>query len=176
MRNQYSNNSKYHSGLFIPKNKDKVIKLNDKGGQIYRSSLEYKIMVWLDGKSDIVRWCSEYIVIPYQLTHFEGGDVKVKEHRYFTDFYYEMEMPDGELKKVVVEVKPHKEYQMVQDLNEGKLQIPDKGTKKLKNFEYSLKMAYQNKNKWENAIKWCNKKGYHFIIITEEHLKKMGIK
>ena len=43
-------------------------------------------------------------------------------------------------------IKPMKEYKMVQDLNEGRLNIPD-GLKKLKNFEYDLKMAYKNKNK-----------------------------
>ena len=81
----------------------------------------------------------------------------------------------GVLKQVVVEVKPYKEYKMVQDLNEGKLQVPEKGLKKLKNFEYDLKMAHKNKNKWETMIKWCNKKGYEFIIITEHHLKKFNV-
>jgi hypothetical protein len=68
-----------------------------------------------------------------------------------------------------------KEYKMVQDLNEGRLTVPDKGLKKLKNFEYDLKMAYKNKNKWETMINWCNKKGYEFIIITEQHLKKFNV-
>ena len=47
--------------------------------------------------------------------------------------------------------------------------------KKLKNFEYDLKMAYKNKQKWETMINWCNKKGYEFIIITEQHLKKFNL-
>jgi hypothetical protein len=82
---------------------------------------------------------------------------------------------DGSIKRVVVEVKPHKEYQMVLDLNEGKLNVPQNGLKKLKSFEYDLKMAQRNRDKWETMIKWCNKKGYEFIIITEHHLKKFGI-
>ena len=86
-----------------------------------------------------------------------------------------MRLDDGILKQVVVEVKPMKEYKMVQDLNEGRLTVPAKGLKKLKNFEYDLKMAYKNKNKWETMIAWCNKKGYDFIIITEEHLKKFNV-
>ena len=28
--------------------------------------------------------------IPYQLTEFKNGDVIVKEHSYFPDFYYEL--------------------------------------------------------------------------------------
>jgi hypothetical protein len=82
---------------------------------------------------------------------------------------------NGELKQIVAEVKPMKEYKMVQALNEGRLEVPDKGTKKLKNFEYDLKMAYKNKQKWETVIEWCNKKGYTFIIITEDHLKKFNV-
>ena len=102
-------------------------------------------------------------------------DTKVKEHCYYPDFYYEMRNSEGVLKQVVVEVKPFKEYKMVQDLNEGNLVVPENGMKKLKNFEYDLKMAYKNKNKWETMINWCNKKGYEFIIITEQHLKKFNL-
>ena len=47
------------------------------------------------------------------------------------DFYYEMRNSEGVLKQVVVEVKPFKEYKMVQDLNEGNLVVPENGMKKL---------------------------------------------
>jgi phosphopantetheine adenylyltransferase len=86
-----------------------------------------------------------------------------------------MQLADGSRKKVVVEVKPMKEYQLVIDLNEGKMNVPTNGLKKLKSFEYDLNMAYRNREKWKTMISWCNKKGYEFIIITELHLKKFGI-
>lgn len=175
MLNSKPNNSKYHGGNYIPKFKDKVLKLNTQGGVYYRSSWEKKIMSWLDHNKSVTKWGAECMRIPYQMTHYENGDVRVKEHSYFPDFYYEMRNSEGVLKQVVVEVKPYKEYKMVQDLNEGKLQVPEKGLKKLKNFEYDLKMAHKNKNKWETMIKWCNKKGYEFIIITEHHLKKFNV-
>ena len=175
MLNSKPNNSKYHGGNYIPKNKNKVIKLNTQGGLYYRSSWEQKIMIWLDLNSKITKWGAECLQIPYQMTHFENGDSKVKSHVYHVDFYYEMRTDDGVLRQVVVEVKPKKEYQMVLALTEGRLQVPEKGTKKLKNFEYDLKMAYKNKNKWETMISWCNKKGYDFIIITEDNLKKFSI-
>jgi len=123
----------------------------------------------------IIKWGAECMKIPYQMTHFDNGDMRVKEHCYYPDFYYEMRGEDGVLKQVVVEVKPMKEYKMVIALSEGKLEVPQKGTKKLKNFEYDLKMAYKNKNKWETMINWCNKKGYEFIIITEENLKRFNV-
>jgi hypothetical protein len=175
MLNSKPNNSKYHGGNYVPKNRDKVIKLNTQGGVYYRSSWEKKIMYWLDNKKEIIKWGAECLRIPYQMTHFDNGDMRVKEHSYYPDFYYEMRNKDGVLKQVVVEVKPMKEYKMVQLLKEGKLEVPEKGIKKLKSFEYDLKMAYKNKNKWETMIRWCDKKGYDFIIITEEHLKKLSV-
>lgn len=175
MLNSKPNNSKYHGGNYIPKNISKVVKLNTQGGVYYRSSWEKKIMHWLDYKKEIIKWGAECMRIPYQMTHFENGDMKIKEHSYFPDFYYEMRNKDGVLKQVVVEVKPMKDYKMVQALNEGRLEVPESGIKKLKNFEYDLKQAQRNREKWNSMIKWCDKKGFEFIIITEEHLKKFSI-
>lgn len=169
-----SNNKNYHQGNYVPKNKDKVLKLNNEGGVYYRSSWEQRIMLWLDVNENIIMWGAECMEIPYQQTHFENGDMKIKNHRYFPDFFYKMKMSDGSLKQVVVEVKPQKEYQAVLDLENGKMVVPE-GLKKLKNFEYDLKMAQKNRDKWQTMIKWCTKKGYEFIIITELTLKKFGI-
>lgn len=175
MINSKPNNKNYNQGNYIPKFKDKVIKLNAQGGVYFRSSWEKKIMTWLDHNESIVMWGAECLTIPYQLTHFENGDTRVKSHCYYPDFYYEMRNADGTSKKVVVEVKPQKEYQMVLDLINGQMNVPASGLKKLKGFEYDLKMAYKNKNKWETMIAWCNKKGYEFIIITELTMKKYKI-
>jgi hypothetical protein len=165
-----TNTGKYHQGNYIPKNKDKVHKLNNEGGIYFRSGLEKKFMTWLDNNENIITWGCEFLEIPYEMTHFEGGDMRIKKHRYYPDFYYKIKDGDN-IKTVVVEVKPKKEYEMVLALKEGKMEVPQKGTKKLKNFEYTLKTAYKNKQKWETMIKWCDKKGYHFIIVTEEQLK-----
>jgi hypothetical protein len=172
MLNSKPNNKKYHQGNYIPTNKDKVYKLNNEGGLYYRSGLEKKFMFWLDNNEKILIWGCESLEIPYEMTHFENGDSKIKRHRYYPDFYYKISEADGSIKDVVVEVKPQKEYEMVLLLNEGKLEVPENGLKKLKNFEYTLNMAYKNKSKWETMIKWCEMKGYSFIIITEKHLGK----
>ena len=172
MLNSKPNNKNYNQGNFIPTNKDKVYKLNNEGGLYYRSGLEKKFMFCLDNQENILIWGCENLEIPYEMTHFENGDVKIKRHRYYPDFYYKIRQPDGSIKDVVVEVKPQKEYDMVIKLNEGALNVPENGLKKLKSFEYDLKMAYKNKSKWETMIEWCNKKGYQFIIITEKHLGK----
>lgn len=173
MLNSKPNNKKYHQGNYIPKTKDKVYKLNNEGGLYYRSGLEKKFMVWLDNNENIIMWGCENLEIPYEMTHFEeNGDIKVKRHRYYPDFYYRIKNSDGSLKDVVVEVKPQKEYEMVLLLSEGKIDVNDGSLKKLKRQEYDVKMGYKNKCKWVTMIKWCNKKGYEFIIITEKHLGK----
>lgn len=170
MLNSRPNNKNYHQGNYTPNNKDKVIKLNALGGLFYRSGMELKVMKYLDFNENVIKWGAECLKIPYQMKHFDNGDVVLKEHCYYPDFYYELKI--GNITNIVVaEVKPMNEYKMVQDLLEGKLSIPVNGTKKLKNFEYSLKMAYKNKTKFETMINWCDKKGYKFIIITEETLK-----
>lgn len=166
-------NKNYHQGNFIPKNKDKVLKLNSEGGLYYRSGLEQKIMIWLDNKENIIQWGAECLEIPYQRTHIIKGEKKLKSHRYYPDFFYIIESDDGARKYVVVEAKSMKEYKNVILLKEKKMEVPKSGHKKLKNFEYDLKEAHKNMAKWEQMIKWCDKKGYEFIIITEQHLKKL---
>jgi len=174
MINSAPNNSKYIGGNYIPRNKNKIVKLNNKGGVFYRSSWEKRIMTWLDSNENVIRWGAECLRIPYQMKHFENGNSRIKEHCYYPDFYYELKTNSG-VKKIVSEVKPFKEYDMVVKLNEEKLTVPENGMKKLKNFEYDLKMAYKNKEKWETMIRWCELKGYEFQIITELTMKKYNI-
>jgi len=170
-----NNPGKYDQGNFIPKNKDKVVKLNDKGGVYYRSSWEKKVMYWLDNKSDIIRWGAECLRITYQVNVVKNGDIEIKTHSYFPDFYYELNTSNG-IKRVVVEVKPKKDYEDAILFDKGQFKIDEKlSLKKLKNLEYRFKTAQKNSEKWKTMIKWCDKKGYDFIIITEEHLKKFNV-
>ena len=177
MINSKPNNSNYHQGNYLPKNIEKVLKLNKEGGIYFRSRLEYRMMIFLDHSSRIKKWGAECISIPYQLTHYESnGDINLKKHTYYPDFYYELETDNGDVQKTVVEVKPQSEYDDVILLEQKKFQIPKEATmKKLRNLEYRLKMAQKNQKKWENMISYCNSKGWKFIVITEDTLKKFGI-
>jgi hypothetical protein len=159
-------NDRYRQGLFIPKNRDKLIKANSKGGVYYRSGLEHKMMIYLDNNESIKVWSSEYIKIPYEKTEWvnETKMWETSQHTYYPDFYYELVRSDGGISKVVAEVKPSSETR------EPKL--PNNPTaKQLKNFEYALKMWNKNLSKWKYMIEWCERKGFEFIIITEERLK-----
>lgn len=156
----------YKQGLFVPKNKEKLIKANSQGGVYYRSGLEHKMMIYLDNNESIRSWSSEYIKIPYEKTEYvnETQMWETTKHTYYPDFYYELVRSDGTVTKVVAEVKPSSETR--------EPKIPQNPTaKQLKNFEYALKMWNKNLSKWKYMIEWCERKGFEFIIITEERLK-----
>ena len=165
MLNSKPNNSQYHQGLYVPKNKDKVIKLNSQGGLFYRSGLEQKMMIYLDNNEKISMWGSENLKVPYTKTEWlsEAQEYKTSEHTYYPDFYYEMKREDGSVSKVVAEVKPYSET-----IEPVLKQNPT--AKQLKNFEYALKMYNKNLPKWSYMIDYCQRKGFEFIIITEKLL------
>lgn len=158
---------KYDQGLYVPKNKNKVIKLNNLGGLYYRSGLEKKMMIYLDNNGQIKNWGAEHITIYYTLKSYNAklNETTETEHRYFPDFYYELIRSDGSVVKVIAEVKP------VSDTRPPV--APSNPTpKKLKNYEYSLKMWNKNLTKWKYAIEYCKMKGFEFVIITDEQLNK----
>lgn len=157
---------KYKQGLYLPRNTNKVIKLNSQGGLYYRSGLEQKMMIYLDTNERIIHWGAEHIRVPYTKTEWvsETQEYKTTEHGYYPDFYYELQKSDGSVSRVVAEVKPSSET-MEPKLNEKPT------AKQLKNFEYSLKMYNKNLSKWKAMIEYCERKGFEFIIITEQHLK-----
>jgi len=160
-------NNKYHQGLYIPENKDKVIKLNGQGGIFFRSGLEKKLMIWLDRNPNIISYASEHIRIPYEKTDFnqKTQELQTTSHGYYPDFYYELKKSDGSISRVIAEVKPKSETM------EPKVPI-NPTSKQLKNLKYSLDMWNKNLSKWKAMIEYCERKGFEFIIITEDHLSK----
>jgi TnsA endonuclease N terminal len=158
---------KYKQGLYVPKNKEKLIKANSYGGVFYRSGLEQKMMIYLDSNENIKSWGAEHLRIPYEKTEYNNTthELETTVHSYFPDFYYELQRSDGTISRVVAEVKPSNETV------EPKLP-QDATAKQLKNFEYALKMWNKNLSKWKYMIEYCQRKGFEFIIITEQHLSK----
>lgn len=164
--------SKYHQGLFIPTNKDKVYKLNSKGGIYYRSSWEQKMCHYLDRNPDIVIWGCECIGIPYKKTDVKkdsAGDMnhKTTEHTYYPDFWYKRKKEDGTIEEVLMEVKPYKETMRPKA-------PPFNATRKqLENFEYAMKLWNANMHKWKYTIEYCETQGIKFTIMTEQYLSRL---
>ena len=153
-------NKKYHQGYYKLKNQEKYVGNGDKIA--YRSSWELAFCQYLDFNPKIIKWGMEQPVIVY-------SDMKGKTHRYFPDYFYQqLSDDDNRMKQVVVEVKPLKEvYEPVMPKNPT--------SKALENHCYNMSMYIKNRLKWDAAINFCKKRGFEFIIVTEEHLKKAGI-
>ena len=116
---------------------------------IYRSSWEYKFMVWCDRSSSVTEWGSEEIIVPY--TSPADG----RRHRYFPDFYLKIGR-----KKYMVEVKP---------LNQTK--EPKKQKRNTKRYITEVVTYAVNQAKWKAATEYCKDRGWQFMLITEKELK-----
>tara|TARA_S200000501_G_C20871500_1_gene764447 strand:- start:9421 stop:9840 length:420 start_codon:yes stop_codon:yes gene_type:complete len=116
---------------------------------IYRSSWEYKFMVWCDRSSSVTEWGSEEIIVPY--TSPADG----RRHRYFPDFYLKIGR-----KKYMVEVKP---------LNQTK--EPKKQNRNTKRYITEVVTYAINQAKWKAAREYCKDRGWQFMLITEKELK-----
>jgi hypothetical protein len=140
-----------YSGTFKPKNPNKYV--GDSNNIIYRSSWECRVMTWLDLNEDIISWASEEIKIPY-ISPIDG-----KYHRYFPDFLVKMKTKEGQMKTIMIEVKPKKETS------------PPKPQKRItEQYVRAVKTWGVNEAKWKAAIEYCRDRKWEFKIITEEHL------
>ena len=87
-----------YKGYFVPKNPQKY--RGDPSNIIYRSRWELKLMMNIDTHPDIIEWASEEFSIAYR------SPIDNKVHRYFPDFLVRKKDPTGQIKTMVIEVKP----------------------------------------------------------------------
>jgi hypothetical protein len=149
------NNKNYNQGKFKPKNPQKYG--GDPTNIVYRSSYELKFMQYCDLTEDVISYQSEEFFIPYR------SPIDNRIHRYFPDFFIKYKDKEGNIRKVIIEVKPKKD-----------LKMPDQSPKrKTKSWVYSVKAYAVNQAKWSAAREFCADRGYEFRIFTEDEL---GIK
>lgn len=120
---------------------------------IYRSLWEFKFMKYCDTNPSVLEWGSEEVVIPY-LSPVDG-----KIHRYFVDFYMQIQEQTGKVKRYLIEVKPSKFTQPPA--------IPKRKTPAFINEVYTWGV---NQAKWKAAREFCEDRGWNFEIITEKEL------
>ena len=121
---------------------------------IYRSSLELKVMRWFDNNPNIVSWGSESIILPY----ISPLDKKI--HRYFIDFFAHLKESTGNIKKLIIEIKPFSQT----------IQPQISKRKAAKTMIYEQTQWVNNQAKWKAAEEWSKKSGYTFLILTEKHI------
>jgi len=119
---------------------------------ICRSLWERRVCKYLDENVNILRWGSEELSIPY----ISPKDNKV--HKYFPDFIIEKKNKD-EVKTIVIEVKPKRQTS-----------APKKKKKITKTYLQECLTFSINEAKWESAENFCKKRGWKFIILTEDNI------
>jgi hypothetical protein len=136
--------------LWTPKHPEKYI--GDASNIIARSSWEVKMFNWCDKNPQVLKYCSEELVIPY------FSPVDRKWHRYFPDLVMEIEDNDKIITRYVAEIKPHAQT------------LPPKNTRKTKQLFEATKTYAVNQAKWVAAEAWCQKNNFKFILLTEKEL------
>ena len=141
--------ARFVQGLYTPKHPEKYI--GDITKIRYMSSWELSMHSFLDNNSNILRWSSE----GFRIKYIKPTDHKV--HHYLPDYYIEYIDKTGNLRKVVAEVKPHKQTVKSRSKNPQ--------TKLYEDVTRAINLA-----KWEAASQFCRLNGFEFQIITEKHL------
>jgi len=122
---------------------------------VFRSLWERKFMKYCDENQNILEWSSEEVKIPYI------SPLDNKRHFYFVDFLVRLENKDKRSKIYLIEIKPKKQTEKPV-LEEGKkLSI----SKKRQIMRYLI-----NESKWKAAKRYCELKGWEFLILTEKNL------
>lgn len=144
--------SKY-KGYYKPQHPEKY--LGNPSNIIYRSMYELKFMQYLDRHPDILRWGSEETIIPYR-----APDGKIR--RYYPDFIVQCKNKNGEIEKMIIEIKPK-----VQTV------APKRPQRLTRKYLQDIETFEINKAKWAAAQLYCEQKGLKFEVYTEAEL---GIK
>lgn len=144
--------SKYLQGKFKPNNPKKYA--GDPKNIVYRSSWELKFMMDIDKDPSIFEWGSEEMAIGY----FDPVTKKFK--RYFPDFVYKKKTKQGLTEVYMAEIKPN-----------SQTKVPNGSKTKSTRKMITEAAAYvRNQAKWEAATKFCEKKGWKFVVLDEYNL------
>lgn len=118
---------------------------------IYRSSWELRLMIFLDTEPLIEWWSSEEHVVMY--TDHSTNPPRMR--RYFPDFLVKKTMGDT----FMIEVKPEKE-----------VLPPISRSKQTRAYIKEIKTFAKNNSKWESARRFCEQRGWKFLVLTERDL------
>ena len=135
-------NGFYKQGIVDPSSCHKYADSCKSDPIIYRSGLELQFIQYCENNSNIVKWASEPIKIPYY------SRLDKKECNYYPDYILENKKGN----KVIVEVKPYN-----QTLK------PD-----LTDTTWLKEQWIKNIDKWTAAKKFAEDHDMKFIIVTEK--------
>ncbi len=139
-----------YSGRFFPQNPKKYT--GDVNNIFYRSLWERTVFVKLDTWDNVLEWCSEEQRIYYR------SPIDSKIHCYFPDVFVKLKTPTG-IKSAILEVKPKKQTI-----------LPKKPKRVTKRYINECMEYERNQAKWEAAREFCKKKGWEFLVLTEDEI------
>jgi hypothetical protein len=140
-----------YRGKFYPKNRNKY--KGDPDNIVFRSLWERRVMVDLDENPNVISWGSEEVIIPYY------DPIADKNRRYFPDFVFKVRDRQGNIRTILMEVKPLKETKP-----------PVSPKRKTKRYLTEGATYVTNEAKWAAARQVCAQMGWEFKIATEEHI------
>lgn len=147
----------FRKGRFKPRNPEKYD--GDPTNVIFRSGWEFKVMMFLDSNTNVIRWNSEETIISY-ISPLDG-----KRHRYFPDFKVMMIEPNNPVPVTyILEVKPDKQTKAPE--------VRKTSQKVTKKYITEVMTYGINSAKFQAADRYCKKRGYIFKILTEKDLFK----
>lgn len=135
-------NSIYHQGVVDPKSCAKYVESCKNEPIIYRSGLELQFITYCENNSNIIKWASEPIKIPYKCR------LDNKEHDYYPD--YIIENANGT--RCIIEVKPANQT-VKPDMTDSR---------------WLKEQWIRNIDKWTAAKQFAEKHGMKFLIVTEK--------
>lgn len=145
----FKKDPRFKQGVYRPINVQKFIGEH----AIYRSGLELKFMKFCDTNSNVLKWGSENIIVPYI------SPVDNKLHRYYVDNFVAIK-EGNTVKKYLVEIKPSRQTAP------PKIKYRKKSTMLYEQVQWTVNQA-----KWTAAREYSKKKGLDFIILTEKELQ-----
>ena len=134
---------------FVPVNRNKYVGNVDK--ILCKSLWERKLCKYLDIQDSVIKWCYECVKIPYM------SPIDKKKHTYYPDFMVMLKEKTGDIKTIIVEVKPEK-------------QTKEPVNKKKKSYKNELVTFLINEAKWKAAFEFCQDRNMKFMILTEKDL------
>jgi hypothetical protein len=147
--------SGFNQGYFNPKNPQKYI---GSSPIIYRSSWEYKFMIWCDINDKVLCWSSEPVEIKYWSR--QGN----KQRTYNPDFYFKILKQDGSTEEFLAEIKPKNQIQ--------KPTPPANPTKKsVASYKFLTEQYIKNMDKYNAAKEYAESRCWRFIVLTEDTIK-----
>jgi hypothetical protein len=147
-----------YKGRFRPTNPEKY--KGDPSNIIYRSLWEMKFFRFIDQHPDVIWWQSEEIAIPYR------SPLDSKIHRYFPDVLLKKKVAEDKYETVMIEIKP-KSQTLPPDLSKKNKTPTGRISRRYLN---EVKTFGINDAKWTQAKRYCDERGWKFLIITEIEL------